>query len=441
MRLTRSFVARCGMLAMSIALLLAGAALAANSEFVIYSFPFAPNTIPAGCQPQGNLTADAAGNFYGTASCGAYSHGVVFKLTRPVPPAKAWTESVLYSFTGGTDGNSPAAGVIFDAAGNLYGTTSAGGTADMGTVFELTPPASGQVDWTESALYSFQGGASDGDKPLAGLVIDAAGNLYGTTFQGGENDLGYCRVGCGTVFQLAPPSTIGGAWTETVIHYFFGGQGTAPTSAPILDAAGDLYGTTISGGKFGAGLVYRLTPPPSGQTTWGYKVLHAFAGYPTDGDSPFNGLTLHGRGVLYGTTSYGGSGQFGTVYQLVPPAVPGGAWTENVLYNFNGDHVNPGDGSSPSGNLVFDPEGNLYGSTSEGGNYNACVVGCGVVFELSPPAAGVTTWTESILHTFTSGNDGSWPDGGVLFGKNGILYGVSHTGGAHGEGTVFGVVK
>ena len=442
MKLKLSLVARGGQLALLISMLFSGAALASGStEFVTYSFPYNAVSIPQGCQPEGNLAADSAGNFYGTAGCGAFRNGVVFKMTRPVAPSTVWTESALYSFTGGNDGGAPEGGVILDAAGNLYGTTSAGGASGLGTVFELSPPASGETDWTESVLYSFQGGTGDGQKPLAGLVIDGAGNLYGTTFQGGLNDGGYCRVGCGTVFQLAPPATAGGAWTETVIHYFFGGQGSYPLSAPILDAKGNLYGTVRSGGATGAGMVYRITPPAAGKTAWAYKALHVFSTQGGDGESPFGGLTLHGKGILYGTTTYGGSGQFGTVFQLVPPAVAGGAWTENILYNFNGLHVNPNDAAYPGGTLVLDSAGNIYGMTGGGGDFADCISGCGTVFELSPPASGESAWTETILHTFTGGPDASSPAGGLVLGKNGVLFGVSQTGGAHGEGTVFGVVK
>jgi uncharacterized repeat protein (TIGR03803 family) len=437
-----ALVARVGLVVILAALLFAGATLAAAStEFVVYSFPNTTIPILAGCQPQGNLAADAAGNLFGTAGCGALNHGVVFKMTRPNAPSTVWTESVLYSFTGGSDGDDPVAGVILDAAGNLYGTTSAGGASGHGTVFELSPPAAGETDWTESMLYSFQGGTGDGDKPLRGVVFDGAGNLYGTTFQGGLIDGGYCRAGCGTVFQLAPPTTAGGAWTETVIHFFFGGQGSFPLAAPILDAKGDLYGTTRSGGKADAGLVYRLAPPAAGQTTWAYKVLHAFAGGSTDGAAPFAGVTLHGKGVLYGTTANGGSGQFGTVFQLAPPAIAGGAWIETVLFNFSGLHVVPNDAANPAGNLVFDAAGNIYGMAGGGGDYNDCFAGCGAVFQLSPPAAGSSAWTETLLHTFGSGKDTASPSGGLVFGKNGVLFGVSLIGGSKNEGTVFGVVK
>jgi uncharacterized repeat protein (TIGR03803 family) len=437
---------RGGLLAIIVAVLSVGAAFAAGStEFVIYHFPNGTFPITAGCEPQGNLVADNAGNLYGTASCGESSWGTVFEMVRPIPPSTAWTETVLYSFSGGNDGGLPGTGVIFDAAGNLYGTTLQGGASGVGTVFELSPPATPGGAWTESVLYAFLGGTTDGAKPFTGLAWDSSGNLYGTTYQGGLNDGGYCRVGCGTVFQLAHPGTPGGRWSESVIHFFFGGRGSAPRSAPIFDARGDLYGATSSGGLYSGGLVYRLTPPTTSSGTWAYKVLHAFSGdrlSTPDGAQAIGALTLRGKGVLYGTTYGGGAGQFGTVYQLVPPAVAGNAWTENILYSFSGRQVSPEDGANPEANVIFDSAGNIYGTTNAGGDETNCSLGCGTAFELSPPSSAGGTWTETILHKFINVDDGSDPSSGLVFGKNGVLFGVTLSGGrGGGVGTVFGVVK
>lgn len=440
-----SLLVRAGLLAVLIATLFAAAAIAAAStETVIYSFPRTARPIVTGCKPQATLLADSAGNLYGTTPvCGAFDSGIVFELVRPVPPSTEWTETVLHSFAGGSDGQNPNAGLIFDAAGNLYGTTTNGGTAGLGTVFELTPPAAGQSQWTESILYSFLGGPADGAYPKsAGVTFDQAGNLYGFTSlggipytgNGGDND--FCTNGCGIVYKLAPPATAGAPWTETVLHYFNGRQGWYPIGSPMFDARGNLYGETLLGGHYLIGEVYRLTPPAAGELTWGFKVLYPFGTVTTDSGNPGGSLTLHGDGVLYGTTCC-------DVFQLVPPAVVGGAWTENVLHNFTGAT----DGAGPNAvDLVFDRAGNLYGTTEFGGeNGGDCNSYdgeyCGTVFELSPPAAGSSDWSETILHNFpATTKDGSAPASGVMFGKNGELYGVASEGGAHGEGAVYAII-
>ena len=270
-------------------------------------------------------------------------------------------EKVLHSFSGGADGTYPYGGLIFDAAGNLYGTTTSGGTSNTGTVFELTPAAGGT--WTEKVLHSFSGG-TDGIHPYAGLIFDAAGNLYGTTDLGGA-------YGYGTVFELTPAA--GGTWTEKVLHNFNNGgtDGTRPYARLTFDAAGNLYGTTYGGGAYNSyGTVFELTPAAGG--TWTEKVLHSF-GSGTDGLIPYGGLIFDAAGNLYGTTAYGGTNDLGTVFELTPKA--GGGWTEKVLYSF-GDGT---DGVSPLAGLIFDAAGNLYGTTQHGGTYNY-----GTVFEIAP---------------------------------------------------------
>jgi len=400
MTFTRLILARIGSFAVFLSMLSGGATFAAGStEFVIYSFPH--SAFAAGCQPQGNLVADTAGNLYGTAACGALSQGVVFQLTRPAPPITAWTESLLYTFTGGSDGAFPLAGVIFDTAGNIYGTTSKGGAFGDGTVFELTPPATSGSAWTESVLHSFQGGGIDGTFPETGLVWDKSGNLNGVTFSGGSNRTG-CTGNCGIVFQLSPPATAGGAWTETIIHNFSYGQGAFPRGTPIFDAKGNLYGTTYLGGKYGDGVAYTLVPPATAGGTWAYRVLHAFGGgtlSDPESTNPFSALTIHGKGILYGTTIHGGLYGSGTVFQLVPPAVSGSAWTENILYNFS--FAGGGtDGAAPAANVIFDSAGNIYGTTTGGGGGLGCA--CGTVFQLAPPATVGAAWTETVLHSFPS---------------------------------------
>ena len=371
-----------------------------------------------GVDPEVVLIFDAVGNLYSTTYYGGtYGYGTVFELT---PAAGGtWTEKVLHNFNDdGTDGYQPVASLIFDAAGNLYGTTEAGGTYSAGTVFELTPAAGGT--WTEKVLHNFNSDGTDGFFPSAGLVLDAAGNLYGTTLGGGTSNRG-------TVFELTPAA--GGGWTEQVLHNFNldGTDGYYPLAGLIFDAAGDLYGTTSSGGAYGYGTVFELTPAAGG--TWTEKVLHSFNNEGTDGVNPQAGLILDAAGSLYGTTVQGGTGSScpngcGTIFELTPAA--GGTWTEKVLHNFDGT-----DGYQPYADLIFDAAGNLYGTTEAGGTYSA-----GTVFELTPAAGG--TWTEQVLHNFKDdGTDGIEPHAGLIFDASGNLYGTTFGGGAYGQGTVF----
>jgi uncharacterized repeat protein (TIGR03803 family) len=424
-------------LAMLIAMLIVCAAMAAaSSEFVIYDF----TGTTSGCQPVGNLVADSAGNLYGVAQCGGFNAGIIYELTRPVAPATAWTETVLYNFTGGDDGGAPQAGLIFDAAGNLYGTASTNGAEGCGTVFELSPPASVGGDWTFTVLYSFKGTKKDGSTPLGSLIWDSAGNLYGTTTEGGSPGLGAqspcVYTGCGIIFELSPPATVGGTWTETILHFFQPTAGGEPRSAPIFGTKGNLYGTASVGGTYDDGVVYGLTPPAAVGGAWIYKVLYAFsgeAGATCDGAMPYGSLILRGKDVLYGTTTDDGSFYcgYGTVFQLTPPAVAGGEWTETSILTFR-DGVEGGD---PMANVIFDSAGNLYSTTYSGNSGNV-----GEIFELSPPASG-TTWTLTNLHIFNGEKDGANPNGGLIAGEKGILYGITQYGGAGNEGTVYAVVK
>jgi uncharacterized repeat protein (TIGR03803 family) len=385
---------------------------AAAQERVLHNF--AANGTD-GYYPEAGLIVDAAGNLYGTTVAGgAYNSGTVFELT---PAAGGgWTEKVLYSFSGnGTDGRAPYAGLIFDAAGNLYGTTQYGGTYGLGTVFELTPAGGGS--WTEKVLYSFSGNGTDGATPEAGLIFDAAGNLYGTTYQGGT-------YGYGTVFELTPAG--GGGWTEQVLHSFNnnGADGSLPAAGLIFDAAGNLYGTTSYGGTyFYYGTVFELTPAAGGG--WTEQVLHSFNNNGTDGITPLSaGLIFDAAGNLYGTTFAGGTYGYGTVFELTPAG--GGSWTEKVLHNFG----NGTDGAGPLAGLIFDAAGNLYGTTGGGSSY-----GDGTVFELTPTAGG--GWTEKVLHSFGNGTDGIFPRADLIMDAAGNLYGTTYQGGTYGYGTVF----
>ena len=384
------------------------AADAKSSEKVLVAFKG-----PNGDQPQGVLVSDAAGNLYGTTTAGGKSNdGTVFELIAPAAGKKVWREKVLVSFNG-TNGNLPAAGLILDKAGNLYGTTLEGGASNDGTVFKVAKPASGKSVWTESVLVSFDG--TNGQNTQAGLVSDAAGNLYGTTNFGGANS-------DGTVFEASPPASGHGAWTETVLFSFNGTDGEFVADALIFDTKGNLYGTTNEGGASGDGTVFELSPPTSGGA-WSETVLASFSG--TNGENPYAGLVADSSGNLYGTTAKGGTHGGGTVFKLSPPGGRTG-WVETVLLNFKGS-----DGNYPFAGLTLGSGGDLYGVTGGGGRF-----GDGIAFKLAPPAGGKRAWTETVLAAF-DGTDGEGPSADLVFGKTGDLYGTAVVGGKANEGNVF----
>jgi uncharacterized repeat protein (TIGR03803 family) len=326
--------------------------------------------------------------------------------------AQAQTYNILYTFTGQADGGQPVGGLIRDAEGNLYGTTCCGGTHGAGNVFMLDKAGK------EKVLYSFTGG-QDGDQPYASLIRDAEGNLYGTTFFGGGS--AECTGGCGVVFKL---DTSGKA---TVLHAFTrtGGDGANPYDGLVQDPKGNLYGTTVNGGSSsaaacfgGCGVVFRINT--AGKET----VLYRFRG-GTDGANPFAGLVRDAKGNLYGTTQYGGTSGYGTVFKL------DNARKETVLYTFTGG----ADGGQPLlGYLVRDAKGNLYGTTVRGGA-SSCSYLCGTVFELEKSGK------ETVLHGFVGGTDGTNPYAGLARDAEGNLYGTTNQGGASGYGTVFKLDK
>jgi uncharacterized repeat protein (TIGR03803 family) len=260
------------------------------TETVLYRFTQRSD----GGNPMGEVVFDKAGNLYGTAYNGGGGNGVVYELTASYP---SWTETAIYSFAGGSDGEGPQAPVIFDTAGNLYGTTIFGGVGNNGTVFQLTPSASG---WTEKVLYRFQNG-SDGHRPLGRLVFDHPGNLYGTTEDGGAGN-------GGTVFELTPSD---GSWTYNLVYSFAGSGGSDDL---VMDAAGNLYGTTYSDGAYGWGSAFKLTASNGG---WSYTSLHDFTG-GSDGGNPIGGLAFDANGNLYGTTFLGGVYNDGVVFKITP---------------------------------------------------------------------------------------------------------------------------
>jgi len=376
---------------------------AAPDETVLYKFPGTEVS-----RLQGKLLRDAQGDLYGTASEGGTNNvGVVFRLRPPTSLTKRWTAKVIYQFgQSSNDGANPTSGVISDAAGNLYGTTAYGGFNYGGTVFELSPPADGAKSWSETQLYSFQG-YRDGCEPIGGLIADAVGNLYGTT-QG-------CKFGVGTVFELVRPPAGEQNWKEVVLHDFVDkNDGTLPASTLMFDQNGNLFGVANGGGSGSDGIVFELSPPGPGGTSWSETIVHRFV-RAAAGQGPSGGLVMDASHALYGTTALGGSAGYGVVYKLVPPSGQRAHWSELVLYNFTGG----ADGGIPVGTLIFDKTGNLYGLT---------INNFGNVFELLTPAAHKNKpWSESVLHSFTNDANGSGPAGDLLADQAGTLFGVTNS--------------
>ena len=365
-------------------------------------------------EPAAPLVADSRGNLYGsTTRGGAYGNGCVFQLS---PTKDGWVETVFCNF----DGSYGAAlvALIFDKAGNLYG-AGGGGEYDAGIVFELSPQPNGQ--WTETVLHSF-GNWGDGWDIEGNLIFDKNGNLYGTTTSGGEKN-------GGTVFKLTPGAN---GWTETILYSFPGSIAGPDGDGPIgvvADLDGNLYGVTEFGGVQGDGAVFELTHDPN---TNGYveTLIHNFD--ITDGYQPGSGLTIDRYGQLYGTTLAGGDTAAceyvgcGVVFKLAKDAE--GNWNETILHEMTGS-----DGTFPLGPVVFDPKGNLYAVGQLGG-----IMGMGSVFMLTPTKSG--PWTETVLHLFDfqlpNGKDGRSPYAGVIYGA-GRIFGTTLAGGVYDAGIVF----
>ncbi len=315
-----------------------------------------------GSDPQGALVFDKSGNLYGTTQMGgAHGSGIVFELT---PASNAWTEIVLHDFDPNSgDGANPVGGLIFDDAGDLYGTTTIGGANNAGAVFELTQTLG---TWTETVLYSFTGG-DDGGGPLGPVTLDGAGNLYGTTGGAGA-------FGDGVVFELTASSL---GWTESVVYAFQGADGLQPAGALVFDSLGNMYGTTESGGneeQSGGGVAFELSPVAGGG--WAERVLHRFRIHRGDGFGPNSALTFDANGSLYGTTFVGGKYGYGTVFRLTFNS--NGNWLESGMYSFTGGR----DGANPVGGVILDQTGNLYGATFYGGS-GFDTAGDGVIFEVA----------------------------------------------------------
>jgi uncharacterized repeat protein (TIGR03803 family) len=350
-----------------------------------------------GGSPLDGFIADSSGNLYATTFYGgASSNGVVFEISA------SGTETVLHTFAGGSDGQNPEGGLLLDKSGNLYGTTTAGGTYGAGTIFKIT--SAGE----ETVLHSF-GGAKDGSAPQAGLTETSGGILVGTTTAGGA-------YGNGAVFTLTLNSKTQ-QWTEKVVYSFGKGKdGTVPVAGVTLDKLDNVYGTTSAGGAYGYGIVFELDRAAEKEI-----ILHNFQD-GDDGAVPYAGLIADSSGNFYGAATEGGSGGGGAVFELTPA---NGTWTFNVIYS------NPGWGISGSfRNLVMDASGNIYGTTHCDGSYDA-----GTVYELTPSSG---TWNFTQLYVFTGGSDGLYSFTNPVLVQN-HLYGTTNQGGADGAGVVWEV--
>jgi uncharacterized repeat protein (TIGR03803 family) len=395
-------------------------AQATGKTETIYSFQ-AP---PGATYPAAGPIISKSGVIYGTTNsggtttgCGFFNCGTVYELTPTVPPSGALTETTLYSFTGFAGGAQPNNRLVFGASGTLYGWAN-GGAFGQGVVYELTPPASPGGAWTETEVYSFQGPPSDGGLPVGGLAIGKNGSLYGATYFGGKYDQG-------TVFELTPPASVGGVWTLTVLYSFHGdGDGIYPGAGVIVAANGVIYGTTTQGGALGVGTVFGLKLVAG---AWKEEVLSSLTG----GVSNPNGLAFGPDGVLYGQTPGD------NIFEAMPPAAAGGAWTVQSLYNGFGLS---GWGYIDQPSIAVGPAGAIYWTTTFGGTSTACGVslGCGALNELVPPTSPGGSWTQLVLHNFTGqAGDGYQPNGGLVVTKNGDVIGTTYYGGQDFFGTVF----
>jgi uncharacterized repeat protein (TIGR03803 family) len=429
--------------AWSAVLLAAAMHVAPAQESVIYSFQ--PGSSD-GQSPNGGVAIDKGGNVYGTtATGGTHGSGIVYELSPPSQSGGDWTETVVYNF-----GDNPAAGgspgitgqggtVILDTEGNLYGTANGGvsnvsGVLASGVVYELSPPTDGSGEWTAQALYTFLNDSSEPTSlkgPNGAVVLDKKGNLYGIGYGGGA-------YGNGGVFELSPPMQAGGEWTMTPLYSFNNAAaanqpwGPGANASLIVDAKGNLYGTTQSGGIENSGTVYELSPPPNGSGSWTASILHSFKfEIPHDGYGPLGSLAMDTQGNLYGTTGAQGALAGGIVFELSPPASPGGEWIENILENFTAFSTTGG--SSPFANLVLDKQGNLWGTTYYGGpDYTEDSTNSdGVIFELILQADGEWTQASPVPYFFGSQDDDAYhPNMPIVIDTKGNIYSAG-TGGAN----------
>ena len=365
-----------------------------------------------GFAPESSLVMDGDGSLYGTtvgggSRCDNSGCGIVYKLT--ASPGNTWTETIVHDFNR-LDGAWPYAPLTFDANGVLYGVTSRGGNYDAGVLFRLVPGSDGE--WQHSVLHYFS--RQSGGEPWAGILLDNLGHYYGSTSSGGRNDAGMLFTG--TSNNIHPTS---------VMHDFGTGlDGAHSFGSLVADASGNFYGVTQAGGDYGFGTVFEMRRDPIGGD-WTEIILHSFQG-ASDGANPFAGLTFDAAGNLYGTTASGGNADSGTVFKL---SHQGETWNESILHVFTGQY----DGGTPYGQLVFDRQGNLYGTTNAGGPR-----GAGTVFRLSPLPNG--TWVETVLYGFAGRSEGGWPGAGVLLDNVGNIFGTAVLGGNSGDPDHSGVV-
>ena len=332
-----------------------------------------------------------------------------------VAVSAASTTQVIYSFAGGNDGEYTDTELVMDNAGNMYGTSVQGGLYGGGTIFQVTPAG------VHTVLYNFTGGA-DGGEPYKGVTLDAHGNLYGTAVTGGG---GSCEGGCGVVFELA--NSGGGVWTFSVVHTFTGGRDGSGVGAPVVfDKRGNLYGMAPTGGALGFGTIYLLKPGASG---WTLKVIHTFTGGADGLGGSAGRMIFDARGHVFGVSTVGGLNGDGLVFELTPTSV--GEWQLTSLYDFKDSP----DGALPYGGLVLDKAGNLYGTTYYAGKNDL-----GTVYEL---ARRNGTWTERVLHSFKGGSDGDSPISTLVADAAGNLYGTTSNSGSVGCGcgTIFKMTR
>jgi uncharacterized repeat protein (TIGR03803 family) len=388
-------------------LLLAVAALGQARGQVLYSFP---SDGPNGHFPTSLPLFDRSGNVFGIASLGGDDgYGTAYELTVPLGGVNNF--SLIYTFSGAPEDEAPFGNIVSDAAGNIYG-VAAGGTAGASSVYELSPGAGGI--WTESVIYTFNNTGGGPWEATAGLTIDAAGNLYGSSGGGGA-------FGMGTIYELTPNAD--GSWSETVLYSFNSSDGYAPSSALVFDASGNIYGTTSTGG-IAWGTVFELSPTSGGG--WTEKVLYSLPGSASLA-VPNSPVWLDSAGNIFATAFGVGYPPHGAVFELTKGSK--GSWTETTLHAFSGKG---GEGAAPNSGLIADSDGNLYGTTYYGGTY-----GGGAIYVMKKDVGG--QWREKTIYSFQGKPDGLGPNWGLTFGPGGDLYGVTTGGGSFNSGTVYRV--
>ncbi len=413
---------------------------AAPPEALVYKFQAGFD----GFGPRAGLIADSAGNLYGTTFDGGGSAGAgtVFRLAPPTTAGGKWTETVIHRFSYHSIqlGISPWGGVAGDRAGDLFGTAWLGGNCGSCGLVFELSPLP-NGKWRYKIIHDFVSNGVDGINPQADVSIDAKGDLFGTTASGGR---GRCMGGCGTVWELSPT---GDSWTETILRSFPAhGSGESAYGGTgggvVVDGNGNVYGTSLYDGG-GLGNVFKLSRSPGGQ--WTYRELYAFQSF-ADGAVPSAGVTLDGNGDLFGTTLDGGvqgcyGSGCGTVFKLT--RTRGGQWIHTIVYAFAGT----GDGGTPSASVLVRSTGAVYGTTQLWGVGNGCPIsGCGVAFRLNPSANAGAPWTQTVLHTFRNDGEGFVPYGGLIFGPGALIYGATQFGGkstcdsGFGCGTVYSLV-